>query len=294
MNAFDPSQHPRGNQSTGHAGQFAAKPQSASEINIVQPDGPGLRAEYARVVADYGSGLSADSADRITRERIEDDTRYIVGQAALDEAYSGVPVERRPQALSALAESNAGQLIDGELQDRATSHALVGLLEQFEAGTVLEVSNCHSDGRYRLHQMARPGDRAWKTPEQLGVTDLRFYQPIRNDTWLAFSGAQPTFREGGVTEQRLVSTGVACTSTTPPPPEQREKIALDLIDQMINQDQFRGYIPAEPTDDLLAHIDQSVYTDEVVDQLHLDSARDLPENLWATWREHAHAKETRS
>ncbi|KAB1661680.1 hypothetical protein F8O07_07180 [Pseudoclavibacter sp. CFCC 13796] len=34
MSAFDPTQHPRGNQSTGHGGQFAVKAQSGSEISL--------------------------------------------------------------------------------------------------------------------------------------------------------------------------------------------------------------------------------------------------------------------
>ncbi|KAB1661673.1 hypothetical protein F8O07_07145 [Pseudoclavibacter sp. CFCC 13796] len=34
MNPFDPTQHPRGNQSTGHAGQFAAKTQTSSEVSL--------------------------------------------------------------------------------------------------------------------------------------------------------------------------------------------------------------------------------------------------------------------
>ena len=36
MSTFDPTQHPRGNQTTGHAGQFAAKTQTSSEVGIGQ------------------------------------------------------------------------------------------------------------------------------------------------------------------------------------------------------------------------------------------------------------------
>lgn len=42
MSAFDPTQHPRGNSRTGHAGQFAAKHQSGAEITL--PDVPGIPA----------------------------------------------------------------------------------------------------------------------------------------------------------------------------------------------------------------------------------------------------------
>ena len=34
MNAFDPAQHPRGNASTGHSGQFARKEQTVSEVSL--------------------------------------------------------------------------------------------------------------------------------------------------------------------------------------------------------------------------------------------------------------------
>lgn len=34
MSTFDPSQHPRGNQATGHAGQFADKAQSGAEVGL--------------------------------------------------------------------------------------------------------------------------------------------------------------------------------------------------------------------------------------------------------------------
>ncbi|KAB1661679.1 hypothetical protein F8O07_07175 [Pseudoclavibacter sp. CFCC 13796] len=46
MSTFDPTQHPRGNQATGHAGQFAAKPQSASEIAI-EPGAEVLVGDFA-------------------------------------------------------------------------------------------------------------------------------------------------------------------------------------------------------------------------------------------------------
>lgn len=38
MNTFDPTQHPRGNQTTGHAGQFATKAQTSSEIGLAGAD----------------------------------------------------------------------------------------------------------------------------------------------------------------------------------------------------------------------------------------------------------------
>lgn len=49
---------------------------------------------------------------------------------------------------------------------------------------------------------------------------------------------------------------------------------------MIRQDQRRGFVEEEPAADLYAHIDPSVYRDEVIDQLHLADADDLPEGLW--------------
>lgn len=34
MSTFDPTQHPRGNAATGHAGQFATKQQTGAEVGL--------------------------------------------------------------------------------------------------------------------------------------------------------------------------------------------------------------------------------------------------------------------
>ena len=54
MSTFDPAQHPRGNQSTGHAGQFATKTHSGADVDLGQQQSD---LEYG---ADYDFGKPID------------------------------------------------------------------------------------------------------------------------------------------------------------------------------------------------------------------------------------------
>ncbi|KAB1661674.1 hypothetical protein F8O07_07150 [Pseudoclavibacter sp. CFCC 13796] len=112
MSTFDPTQHPRGNQATGHAGQFAAKAQSASEIGLTRADREEAvaaaweRHDYARACRGLEYGRLASirlhaidprlSAVRIVRSR-EDDERFEITDY-LGTVPDWHPIEEHPSA----------------------------------------------------------------------------------------------------------------------------------------------------------------------------------------------------
>lgn len=81
MNTFDPAQHPRGNQTTGHAGQFAAKAQSDAEVGLA-PAKAAYQA-YEAQADEYLGHPHQDVVDRVIRERISDDFRRCFGESQL-------------------------------------------------------------------------------------------------------------------------------------------------------------------------------------------------------------------
>ncbi|WP_028245390.1 hypothetical protein [Pseudoclavibacter soli] len=278
MSTFDPNQHPRGNTVTGHAGQFAVKEQTSAETTL--DVGHDAYAGYlSQVWEDYGVNLSPDLADRFIRERLQDDFRDAHGQDELERVMD-VPISRVQGALDILAADVSERDSSTDTHDKRLSRRLIGALEQQPVGTRLDFKNDHPDGRWRPHWILRPGERKWQPADSLIPSDL-VAEGIESDSWLAAAGASTSIdEEEGIGRLELTSTGAASGVYDWPSRETVADAAPRLIAQMIRQDQRRGFVEEEPAADLYAHIDPSVYRDEVIDQLHLADADDLPEGLW--------------
>lgn len=149
--------------------------------------------------------------------------------------------------------------------DAHTIRAAVSGLYRQPVGTRMTFSNLRPSGKWMPHRIAAPGGPC-EVPDD--VLAPQAFAGALDDTCIQAEGASFDERTG---EWTLVSTGVADQTSTRPQPAHQAEIAADQIEQMIRQDQVRGYVDDEPFGDLLAHVDQSIYTDEALDRLHMGS-----------------------